>query len=189
MLVLVGAGSGVYYYIASAPQRAEQEFQAGMKLMEPGNYQKAITHFNRALAISPRLGNVYFERGVAHRLSNETDLALADFEQAIEVNGNFARAYSGLGSIYRERGDYRHAMEQYTKSLNIEPNVDAYYERGQTYESLGEHQKAIDDYNLAISVIRDAPAVYRARALARRNLGDEAGYIEDRDQARKIEHR
>jgi hypothetical protein len=25
--------------------------------------------------------------------------------------------------------------------------------------------------------------------LARRNLGDEAGYIEDRDQARRIEHR
>jgi tetratricopeptide (TPR) repeat protein len=189
VFILGGAGWGAYSYVSSAPQRAEKEYEAGMKALGPGKYSDAIAHLNRSLEISPQSANVYFERGVAHRLANDTDQALADFQQAVALNPNMARAYSGIGSIYRDRKDYTHAMEQYTKSLEIESNADAYFERGQTYESLGQHQKAIDDYNLAVAEINDAPAVYRARALAKRNLGDEAGYIEDRDQARRIEHR
>lgn len=189
VLVLAGGGVGIYQYLASAPQRAEQEFQAGMRLMEPGNYQKAITLFNRALENSPGLAAVYYERGVAFLLSNQIDKAQADFEQAIALNPRFAPPYSGLGSIYRERHDFQRAMDEYTKALSLQPNLDALFERGQTYEDMGEHQKAIEDYNRAIEELRDAPAVYRARALARRNLGDEAGYVEDRDKARSIEHR
>ncbi|HML18551.1 MAG TPA: tetratricopeptide repeat protein [Bryobacteraceae bacterium] len=182
-------GWAVYAYIATAPQRAEQEFQAGMRLMQPGNYKNAIAHFNRALAISPKLATVYYERGVAHRLTNQDDNALADFEQAVALNANLAPAYIGIGSIDRDRRDLSHAMEQYTKSIEVQPTVDAYFERGQIYELLGEHQKAIGDYNRAIEELPDAPAVYRARAYARRNLGDEAGYIADRDTATSIEHR
>ncbi len=59
----------------------------------------------------------------------------------------------------------------------------------QTYEALHEHQKAIDDYDRALAMMRDSPNVYRSRALAKRNLGDIAGFESDRDMARALERR
>jgi tetratricopeptide (TPR) repeat protein len=179
----------VYNYISSAPQRADVVFQAGMKLMSPKSYPDAIAQFTKAIEIYPQLGEAYLERGVAHRYLGETELAFADFDRAIDVNPNLAHAYTARGSAYRARGDVKRALDDFTKSIAIEPNLDAYYERGQTYESLGEHQKAIDDYDQAIAQMRDAPHVYRARSLARRNLGDIAGYEADRDHARSVERR
>jgi len=118
----------------------------------------------------------------------QTDAALADFNRALELNPNLSGAYTARGYIYRERGDVQRALAEFTRSIQVEPNVEAYYERGQTYESLGDHQKAIPDLDEAIAMMRDAPYIYRARALVKLKLGDTAGYQEDHAMARKFEH-
>ncbi len=186
---LAGAGWGAYAFLANAQQRADKEYLAAVKLMGPGKYQEAVVHFTRALEISPNLANAYLERGVSYAYLNESDQAITDLGQAIALNPNLAHAFSARGSIYRQRGDFQHAMQDFSDSLKIEPSLDAYYERGQTYEALLEHQKAIEDYDRALAVMRDSPNVYRSRALAKRNLGDDAGYESDRDMARTLERR
>ena len=189
VVILVALSWSVYAYVASAPQRADKEFQAAMKLTAAGKYKDAIAQFTRAIGIWPQLADAYLERGIAYRYLNQSDQALADFDHAIELNPNLPRAYTARGFIYRERGNARRAMEEFSKSIEIAPNVDAYFERGQTFEDLGEHQKAIDDYDKAIAEMRDAPYVYRARSLARRNMGDQDGYDADQKMAASLEHR
>lgn len=186
--VIVAAGSGwaAYSYVASAPERADAEYESGMALMRPGKYQLAIPRFTRAIEIHP-MAKTYLERGIARQLLNHIDLAIADLEKAVDLDPELARAYTTLGSIYRDRGDRQRALENYDKSIAISPNVDALFERGELHESAGEHQKAIADFGRAIDGIRDAPYLYRARAMAKRNLGDEAGYEQDRDVARSLE--
>jgi tetratricopeptide (TPR) repeat protein len=169
-----------------APQRAENQFQVAMRSMQPGHYQEAINELTRSVKIY-QLPKAYMERGFAYRYLNEGDLAIADFQKATDLDPSLARAFSGLGSIYRDRGDSQHALEQYTKSIQISANVDALFERGQVYESLGEHQKAIDDFSSAIDLMRDAPYIYRARATARIKIGDTAGAEADRQYAQSIE--
>lgn len=186
IVVAAGLGIGLYFYISGAPQRAQTQYEAAMKRMEPGHYQEAVAQFTTAIGIY-ELAPAYMERGVAHHFLNENDQAVADLEKAAAMDPNMARAYSVLGSIYRDRGDSKRAVEQYTKSIEISSNVDALFERGQLYESLGQHQKAIDDFTSAIDLIRDAPYIYRARALAKAAVGDAAGADADRDQARSIE--
>jgi len=188
-LVLIAGGVGVYVYMANAPQRAQAQFDLAMKQMKPGNYKTAIEGFDKAIEIWSGLADAYLERGNAYHNLGDDEHAIADFEKAADLNPALYRAYAAIGSIYRERKDYRRAMDAYTKSIQAKPNVDAFFERGQTYEALGEHQKAVEDYDKAIQEMPDAPAVYRARSLARRNLGDEAGYAADRDEAYRIEHR
>ncbi len=189
VFALTGIGIAVYVYIAGAQGRAEAQFQEAMKLMKPGYYEQAIAGFDRAIQTYPNLADAYFERGNAKHILSRDDDALADFEKAADVNPNMYRAYTAIGSIYRGRNDLNRAMEAFTKSINAKPNVDAFFERGMTYESLGQHQKAIEDYDRAIQELPDAPAVYRARSLARRNIGDQAGYEADRDRADSIERR
>jgi len=188
LILLAVATPIVYSYIKAAPQRAEARLQEGMRLMKPASYADAITRFDRAIAINPAMAQAYLDRGYAKRYLKETDAALADFNRALELNPNLSGAYTARGYIYRERGDVQRALAEFTRSIQIESNVEAYYERGQTYESLGDHQKAIADFDEAIALMRDAPYIYRARALVKLKLGDTAGFQEDHAMARKFEH-
>jgi tetratricopeptide (TPR) repeat protein len=188
-IAVVGAGIGVYIYISSAPERAQEQFQNAMKLMKPGNYELAINGFNQALNTWPRLSEAHFERGNAYHNLGRDDEAIADFEQAVDLDPGWSRALVAIGSIYSARHDYQRAMDAYSRSISAKPSIEAYYQRGQTYEALGEHQKAIEDFNRAIQEFPNSPVPYRARALARRNLGDQAGYETDRDEADRIERR
>jgi tetratricopeptide (TPR) repeat protein len=185
VLVIV-AGIAAYIYISGAPQRAEDQYQAAMKHMQPGQYQQAVAELTRSIQ-THELARAYLERGVAHHFLGENDQATADLEKATGMDPSLARAYSVLGSIYREKGDTKRAVELYTKSIQISANVDALFERGQLYESLGQHQKAVDDFSLAIDAMRDAPYLYRARAMAKTALGDNEGAEADRNLARSIE--
>jgi tetratricopeptide (TPR) repeat protein len=177
----------VYAYIAAAPQRAQHEFEAAQKLMAPGNYGKAIDGFTRALKLSPGMAEGYVARGMAYHASGDDEKALADLDQALELNPGIARAYNARGAIYRSRGRVDQALTEYGKSIQAQPNVDAYFERGQLYESLGQHEKAIGDYDQAVAYMRDAPHLYRARAFAKANLGDQEGAQADRDLAKNLE--
>ncbi len=185
-VVLAGASLAAYSYLSGAPDRAEAAYRNGMQSMQPGKYPAAVADLTKSIQIHP-LPKAYMERGNAHRFLGEIDLAIADLEKAVELDPNLAPAYSSLGSIYRDRGDRQRAFDEYTKSISISPSVDALFERGEMFEAAGEHQKAIDDFTSAIDRMRDAPYMYRARALAKRNLGDTAGYEADRDYARAIE--
>ena len=185
-IAVLSAGAYLWSYLASAPQRAEAEFKEGMSLMSPGRYPDAIQHFNRALAIKSQYPEAYLERANAHRMVGETDAALADYQAAADLKSSLVAAHNGIAMIYLDRKDTRHALEEFTKSLNLQPNTDAYYQRGQIYEAQGEHQKAIDDYDRAIADARDAPFIYLARATARLNLGDTEGATKDRLEAARI---
>ena len=187
VVALIGAGIGVVSYIESAPQRAEKEFQDGMKLMRPGKYPDAVVHLTRALDISSQRADIYLERGNAHRALGEADAALADFQAAADLNGSLADAHNGIAMIYIERKDSRHALEELNKSIAIQPTIEAYYQRGLMHEAQGEHQQAIEDYDKAIAEARDAPYMYRARASSKEALGDLEGARADRNAALDIE--
>ncbi len=186
--LLLAAGAGVYLYIASAPQRADKEFQEGMKFMAPGKYPDAVAHFTRSLAIYSQMPQAYLERGNAHRILGEPDAALADFQAAADQDPTLADAHNGMAMIYLERRDQRHALEEFNKSISLRPTVEAFFQRGQILEAQGDHQKAIDDYDRAIAEARDAPYMYRARALAKSSLGDAGGAHADREIANQLEH-
>lgn len=186
-LAALGAGAWTYNYVASAPERADQEFQEGMKMMSPGQYPDAVVHFTRAISIYNQLPNAYLERGNANRVLGEMDAALADFQAAADLNPVLPEAHSGIALIYMERHDTAHALEHLNKSISLHPTVEAFYQRAQILESQGEHQKAIADYDRAIAEDRDSPYMYRARALAKANLGDQEGARADRAIAVQIE--
>jgi tetratricopeptide (TPR) repeat protein len=187
IVALAGAGWFIYSYIASAPERANAQLQAGMQQMQPGAYREAITSFDRAVSIRPELAEAYLERGIAHHFLGEAEPALADLDKALDLNPDLAAAYNERGAIYHEHGDTQKAIEELSKSIKAQGTTDGYYRRGQVYESLGQHQKAIEDYDQAVAQRPDAPYVYRARALAKAKLGDAEGAKQDRAKADGIE--
>jgi tetratricopeptide (TPR) repeat protein len=188
VLLFLGAG-GAYYWIASAPDRAEAHFQAGMRLMNPGRYPAAILEFSNAVNIWDGHAQAYLQRGNARQIVGQKDAALDDFEKAALMDPSLAEAFTARGTILRDRGDLKGAIAEITRSLNVRATTDGYYQRGQLWARLGEHQRAVADFDRAIDEQRDAPYVYSARADSKRALGDQAGYEQDRDAASQLQNK
>jgi len=146
-----------------------------------------MRHFDRAIRIWPDYADAYLNRGLAEHSASHRAEALTDLDQALALDPSLTRAYNARGQIYLENGAVQKTIQDCSKSIQINPTLDAYYQRGEAYERLGEHQKAIVDFDAAIAESREAPFAYRARSLAKRNAGDRAGAQADDDQAQRIE--
>ena len=68
----------------------------GAAFGEKGEYDRAISDFNKAIEIEPRYIRAYNNRGVVYRLRGQYDKAISDFTKAIEMNPLDAEGYNNL---------------------------------------------------------------------------------------------
>ena len=68
----------------------------GKAFGERGQYDKAISDFDKAIEINPRYIRAYNNRGVVYRLKGQYDKAILDFNKAIEINPLDAEGYNNL---------------------------------------------------------------------------------------------
>ncbi|MBD2770708.1 tetratricopeptide repeat protein, partial [Iningainema sp. BLCCT55] len=74
--------------------------------------------------------------------------ALESFDQAVELNPNYAINYFARGIVRNDLGDKKGAIEDYNQALRLNPNYDqAYGNRGNARRDLGNKKGAIEDYN------------------------------------------
>ena len=82
------------------------------------------------------------------------DLAVQEYNKALEINPEFFEAVNNRGLAYYEKGEFDHAISDYTKALEINPPYDmAYYNRANAYaRGKGLYDLAIADYDKAIEI-------------------------------------
>ena len=93
----------------------------GFSFLNDGQYNEALTEFQKAIALDPNyekahygIGLVYFHRG---RYIN----AINTFEQLIKGNSNYKEAHHGLGLTYFKSGDNSKAAAAANAALRIDP--------------------------------------------------------------------
>jgi len=67
---------------------------------EKGQYDQAVSDFNKAIEINPRYIKAYNNRGIVYRLQGQYDRAVSDFNKAIEMNPLDAEAYNNLAWLF-----------------------------------------------------------------------------------------
>ena len=60
--------------------------------------------------------------------------------------------YFAKADVYFQKKDYRSAIEQFAKGLQIAPNVEALIKRAQAYEHIGEADKALADFKAVLFI-------------------------------------
>ena len=118
----------------------------------------------------------YFNSGLDKYDKQDYKGAIEDYNKAIELNPNYALAYSIRGAAKGELKDYRGAMQDYNKAIEFNPNdASAYYNRGNAKSYLIDYRGAIQDYNKAIEFNPNHADAYHNRGLAKSYLKDNRG--------------
>ncbi len=92
-------------------------------------------------------GNIYFDQGLY-------DIALNEYDSAIERNPNLAAAYWGRARIYHfDKGTFPKAIDDYSRAIILNPSFsEAYYYRGLAYTANGIYDKAIADFTRTVEL-------------------------------------
>ena len=94
-----------------------------------------------------------------------------------------ADTYFIWGNTKYDLGDYRGAIADYDKSIQLEPNATVYSNRGSAKAALGQYFAAISDYDKAIQLKPDYAGVYYNRGNVKTALGQYFAAISDYDKA------
>lgn len=122
------------------------------------------------------LAGAFINRGIAYYANGDKDRAIADFDQAIQLDPKGAKgaaAYNNRGRMYHVKGDEDRAIADFNQAIQLDPKYAvAYYNRGTAYCAKKDYGRAITDYNEAIRFDPKYPIAYndRGRSAARPGL-------------------
>jgi tetratricopeptide (TPR) repeat protein len=114
----------------------------------------------------------HFNQGLAHhkvyQLSqdlDQLDLAIQEYINAIDLDSEYADAFTNRGVAYGMKGDLNQAFADFDQAIELDPEDGlAYYNRGIVYDKKGDLDRAIADYEKALELGLD-PALEREAEL------------------------
>ena len=130
----------------------------------------------------------FVNRGVAYRMKGDNARAVAEFDQAIKLVGNFAAPYNLRGLARASLRDFDGAIADFSKAIELNPTLAvAYANRGNGYWIKGDRAAAMADFHQAAALDPANVYVFQSRGVAYRIAGDFDRAIADFDQAIRVQ--
>jgi tetratricopeptide (TPR) repeat protein len=129
----------------------------------------------------------YNNRGFVKIESGDYQGAIADFNQAIKLQPDYATAYNNRGLLKMGAEDNQGAITDFNQAIKLQTDYAlAYNNRGILKMKSRDNQGAITDFNQAIKSNPDYATAYNNRGISKYNLGDNQGAISDFRQSAKL---
>jgi tetratricopeptide (TPR) repeat protein len=147
-------------------------FEAGCKKMQQNDYRGAIKNFNMILQ-EDVFFEAYYHRAVAYLKLEQYNVAMQDYDRAIELNPNSSESFLGLGIIYTKLNHPQEAIHFFSRclTLNTEDSI-AYTNRGYNKLKLDDYLSALDDFDKALDINPLNALAYSNRGVALFKLGN-----------------
>ncbi len=131
--------------------QSRQHADRGAAAYEKNDYEGAITHLDKALAIDSKYVDALVVRADCYRNLGDYEKALEDCNRCVEYSPKRASIYNVRGLVYDDMGETRKALEDFQKSYelgNKEPIVLSNV--ALTYRDLDEYENALEWINRGI---------------------------------------
>jgi tetratricopeptide (TPR) repeat protein len=110
------------------------------------------------------LAKEHNDRAIMYLKKDQYDLALSEFDEALEIYPLSAGIYNNRGVTYSKKGDYDRAIADFTKAVQLDPNApEAYFNRGLAYAAKGRINYALADIEKCIDLDPANAAAYDVR--------------------------
>ncbi|MEA2261012.1 MAG: eukaryotic-like serine/threonine-protein kinase [Acidobacteriaceae bacterium] len=117
---------------------------------------EAEANCRKAIQLDDRLSDVYVTLGRIHDSAGKHDLALQEFQHALDLNPRDATALAGTGMAYANAGKLPEAEAAYRKAVDLRPNDwDGYNNLGMFLQQHNKVAEAITQYQHALQLTPD----------------------------------
>jgi tetratricopeptide (TPR) repeat protein len=106
----------------SAEQVISAHFQAGQQAMKLGQWERAVTEFDKVLRLSPNLVEAQVNLGLAHHLLGQYGESVAILAKAAGQRPKLVPASLFLGMGYLKLGAYQKAITPLERVVRLEPS-------------------------------------------------------------------
>ena len=152
------------------------------ELLTESTPAKPLAEGNRSIS-----AETYFTWGNTKYDLGDYKGAIADYDNAIRLKPDDAKAYNNRGIAKDDLGQHFTAIADYDNAIRINPDLaTAYNNRGVAKQKLGQHFAAIADYDNAIRINPDDATAYNNRGIAKSDLGQHLAAIADFDTAIRL---
>ena len=168
----------------------KERFEEAVKYFDESINEKdpsqALALLTRSIRFYPTPEALY-NRGISKYEFDDLQGAIEDFNEAIRLYPDYAKAFSNRGIAKYDHGDLQGAIEDFDEAIRLEPDhVKAFYNRGKVKNILGDPLGAIEDFNETIRLKPDSTPAFFHRGNTKSDLGDLRGAIEDFDEAIRL---
>lgn len=94
-------------------------YMAGQCSRFSNRLPESVRYLDKAASLNPDEPQVFLALGIARQLTNNFGLAIEALEQAIRLDPHLVSAYNSIGLTYRKMGDYREALEWYSRASKM----------------------------------------------------------------------
>lgn len=157
-------------------------FKFGAAFLWSGYPEQALPYLQQVLRQTPRNARVLVLVGQIHLQAGRADAAERFFREAVEANGSYAEAWSGLADVFESRNDLEQAIANYQKALTLKSDLlYTLLNAGRCADKLNQQQKAEEWYRQGLQLDPQSPDAANGLGLAlakQGRAGDARRYFE-----------
>jgi len=120
--------------------------------------EEAVKELRRVLELENSAGmlsQTHFSLGTIFAKQGQLDEAGKQFEQALKLNPDFARARHYMGRVLEARGELNKAIDYYQQAVRSDPELaEAHQSLGEALAKQGRRDEAIEHYQIALQILK-----------------------------------
>jgi TonB family protein len=161
----------------------------GFEAIEAAKYDKAITYFNKAIAIDSTLSVSFHNRAFAYSKQENHKEALKSYQLASKLEPKNSEFYYYIANCFQKLETPDSAITYYTLAIEADKTghnaKSSYFNRGNIYLKKEKYEAAIEDYSKVILYDRAHYGAYNNRAIAYYKMDNKENACKDWEHAYK----
>lgn len=111
-----------------------------------GVWKDSLSLWNNAATSEQTSPKVFMNRGTIYAEKQLHELAIKDFNKALELKSDYAEAFYNRGLAYFHLKKYSESINDYSSAIISDPKLaDAWHNRAGTYFTIGKYNEALSD--------------------------------------------